>query len=261
MAGKKKKKPSSNPARGFATVSQPSKSKEPVLSDDEGSSREPKASVDAPSAKSDGSKVPENFNGQGGNDESRTIEQMSPDELEAHLEDAELQSFVEQHAIRLKSDVTRQVTRLKNERRQLRQQADRATVSGLTDDLIENILCNASQPHHRDLKANTPSYVPEVDENEILLKLWLLQEVLRQLNITSTDEVLSHVLRIWRQHGIEVTQNSVWGLNEALIWYAGVGGADESPMYDLDQTFEADSASQIVVVDGPNDGEFNTSSF
>lgn len=143
----------------------------------------------------------------------------------------------------------------------MRQQADRATVSGLTDDLIENILCNASQPHHRDLKANTPSYVPEVDENEILLKLWLLQEVLRQLNITSTDEVLSHVLRIWRQHGIEVTQNSVWGLNEALIWYAGVGGADESPMYDLDQTFEADSASQIVVVDGPNDGEFNTSSF
>lgn len=260
MAGKKKKKPAANPARGFATVSQPSKSKEPAPSDDEVLSQEQKAPIGSLSIDPSRSRDPEKTNGEGTEDESKAIEKMSPEELEAHLEDTELQNLVEQHAVRLKSDVTRQVTKLKNERRQLRQQADRASVSGLTDDLIENILCNASQAQHRVIKASAFSTIPETDENEILLKLWLLQEVLMQLKIPSVDEVLASVLRTWRQQGIEVAQSSVWGLHEALVWYAGVGGAEESPVYDLDQTAEADRESQIVSIDDNQDSEFNISS-
>lgn len=255
MAGKKKKKPSANPARGFATVSQPSKVKETVQSDKEDSSH-PRNLQAVPMANGPRSVEPQDS---GSNtDEAKAIAEMTADELETHLENAELQNIVEQNAPRIKAEATRQASRLNNERRQSRQQADQASVYGLNDALIDSILHKSMQMESKNLRSSKISTSSELEETELLQRLWLLQELLGQLQVEKLDQILTYILRIGRHHGVDVSSNSVWGLKEALTWLAGFGGADESLPYDPDQTTDADNSINIPSSEDVVDSKYIT---
>lgn len=256
MAGKKKKKTVANPARGFATVSQPSKPKEPVQSDSEIPSDSQKPSADH-SVNGDHS-VDDSKGGKNA-DEAKAIAEMTPDEFETHLENAELRSLVEENASRIKTEATRQAAKLKNERRQLRQQADQASIYGLNNVLIDNILQSSAQIGLQARKTFRSNPSPETDETQILQRLWLLQETLQHLQVEMLDEALTHVLYLSRHRGVDPSTNSVWGLEEALTWIAGFAGVEESLSYDTDKVADVDAHHNADMVDDTDDSKLESS--
>lgn len=248
MAGKKKKKPSANPARGFATVSLPSKTKELVRTDDEeptnrvfGADSENLHEPQPPLVGGD-----ENLNNESSNSENNPIEKMSPADLEVYLEDVELRNLVEQHASQIKSDSLRHAARLQNERHQLRQKAERAYFHVLTPGLIDDIVSRLTRMQATSSESGTSHWMSVTNDGDMLLKLWLLQETLNQLNMNSIDDALTHVLHVRRLNGTEIGSNSVFGLDEALIWYAGHEEHEETP--DLtDGNMHADGGNENTI--------------
>lgn len=232
MAGKKKKKPAANPARGFATVSVASK---PKISDSVGGTP-------------DGSNTPTDLHEQisgpdvltenvdtSTEDQGKTkdIQDMTPEELEQHLEFTELKNIAETNAVKVKSSAARQVTKLINERRQLRQQADRATVPGLTDIVVERVLEHGIQeidvPRSNQTVKQAPKY--HVNEDELLLDLWTLREVLQSLKMPDIENALTHYAGIRCRSSVSNQTEYIPGLEACFQWYAQFKSAAELPDY------------------------------
>src|SRR5271155_3096538 len=146
---KKKKKAAANPARGFATVSLPSKGSAARQENDILETQ----GVQNEGSRQGGSENASNLQGdgieQGSNStQNGEIQNMSPEELDQHLQDSELQSILDEHGSRCKADAARQVARLEAERRTLRSQATKAiTNSWLPDVAVDDIL-RASRVSH-----------------------------------------------------------------------------------------------------------------
>lgn len=228
MAGKKKsKKPAANPARGFATVSLPSKSKSASLIDTDVST----PNKAEPSAFQDLSTNISGTNGTEAQHKEVAIHDMSGEELERHLEEGELRDIVEQHAVKIKNDASRQVLRLQNERRQLRQQAERASLAGLDEELIDRILDdNLSVPRERVLHTK-PKTLIRPDAEDLVLRLWALREILLQLEMPYLNDALSHVADVLSRQGFE-TNDDLPGLYEVFLWYASHVPESELPNYE-----------------------------
>jgi len=221
MAGKKKKKPAANPARGFATTSLPSKPKAAPVAEE----LLPAQQYEKPMAKSYESPAgPQNSHAEKPSTE-KDVAAMTPTEFEEHLEQSELQYLVDTHAARVKSDAARQVARLDNEKRQLRQLADRASIAGLSDQLVDEILVD-------DLSALSHGRITKTDENDLLLKLWALREVLMGLQMPSIDDALTHALTVLRQGETPSADDYISGLNDTLMWYARTQDPRELPDYE-----------------------------
>lgn len=230
MAPKKKKKAASNPARGFATVSLPSKSRagdaiaeaevaQPEHSDDLNNRHEPHPLV----------------NGIQSLQEPSSLQDLSPEQLEEHLEDAELQIFVEKFGERSKRDAARQLARLETERRTLRAQAlPLETEAWLTQDIVDEVITlskdqvsvrgRESLPLHPTTKA--------VSQEELLLKLWTLQQLLKALQITQEEQVLKHMVSLNTDY-ISTSKDYIWGLEESFDWLALHASPEQLPQYHL----------------------------
>ncbi|KAK2750718.1 hypothetical protein FQN57_002791 [Myotisia sp. PD_48] len=186
-ANKKKKKPS-NPARGFATVSVPSKAKPDVLSD----------SVDAAGPYSDGSEKPRQDDAsQVPSSESQPqptseLLKLSPEELEKHLEESELQLIVEKHGLRCKSDASRSALKLVAEKRLLRSQAASLNLTsewalpGFLEKIIEKerieIMKSPTQVKNPDIVGRITS-----NEDEICVNIWTVRLTLLELGYREND--------------------------------------------------------------------------
>src|SRR5690349_18391225 len=116
--GKKKKKPASNPARGFATTSVASKPRieavETVPSDEGLPDKELEKHKDETTTESLVTPATTGV----------VSAQLTPEEFEKQLEESELQVLVEKYSQKAKRDAVRQITRLQTDRRLLRGQAD-----------------------------------------------------------------------------------------------------------------------------------------
>jgi ATP-dependent RNA helicase DHX29 len=227
---KKKKKAAANPARGFATVSIASKPKE---------LEQKKGTVSNEGSKDDGHHEgisPPAANGpaqQSPADGGTAIEDMTPEELEAHLEDSELQSLLDANAARCRSDVIRQVSRLQVERRQLRGQSHKlATREWLEDEALERLLlsCDSYPARHGPISRSVNSNEPKQ-----LLDLWILQRVLLALKLPHLADVMTHIVLLAFSGGVSNDNDMIWGLSEAFDWYALHGSRDELPDYDSDR--------------------------
>jgi ATP-dependent RNA helicase DHX29 len=227
MAPKKKRKATSNPARGFATVSLPSKAKV----DDALSESEPAPAYVGSVAQSDSES-------RGTADVSQSLlepssfQDMTADQLEVHLEDAELENIVEKSAERVKSEAARQVARLETERRTLRAQAmPLETDDWLTEGLVEEILnlYQSSEVEHEGTR-RLPQHDKEMQQDDLLVKLWTLQQVLRLLHIPHEERVLKHVVSLTSDCNL-IPKDYIWGLEEALDWLALHASAEELPPY------------------------------
>ncbi|KAJ5637325.1 hypothetical protein N7490_007204 [Penicillium lividum] len=230
---KKKKKPASNPARGFATVSIPSKPK-------------PEVAETPSSAVTESKPTPQNET-QPTSQEDRPVDagapqtdpalhNYTPEELEKHLEEAELQILVEKYAAKCRSDAVRQATKMDTERRVFRQQSvTLGLLEWLPVEVQDRILELAGSEDHDYLASNgrNVSGKQEGSEEELLIKLWTLQETLLKLGFTEYDVegALKHILLYFKETPTSASRDVVWNLDEALEWLAKHSAKKDLPSY------------------------------
>lgn len=236
---KKKKKPASNPARGFATVSTPSKPKSITVTPAE--PQEQTATLNSNDLRNGGNQNAQKaLPSQKVADPSDT-HNLSPEELEHHLQEAELQRLVERGS-KSKKDAIRQETRLMTERRVLRSQASFLPVSvWLPADLVEEIF-NAALRADRNMESGSKREIdavskPALSEEDVILRLWTLQQTLLKLGFKElkVDEALKYVYSNFSTDSPSAgPKDSFWRLEEAIEWLAMHCETSELPAYEQD---------------------------
>ncbi|KAK8108700.1 helicase associated domain-containing protein [Apiospora sp. TS-2023a] len=238
---KKKTKPAANPARGFATTSVASK---PVtrIEKAEEASVTPNGKGATPSSTVEGKAAGATPDTAAPAPSDSTLAQptkpdLSPEEFEKQLLEAELQLLVEKHAQKVKRDAQRQKTRLETDRRLLRGQAEPVNArKWLPQELMDHIL-DLIQAEHRfaasSLGPDTTSSGRLLPEEELTMKLWTLQQTLASAGFTEEKvaSVLQYILEIAPNIG-GTTKENIWGLEEALDWLARECSRDELPDYE-----------------------------
>jgi ATP-dependent RNA helicase DHX29 len=216
---KKKKKAVSNPARGFATVSTPSKKTD----------EEPEQKDTSETPSSDGKPASGGLEAATHTEprvEGPNLQNMTPEELEQHLEDAELQSLLDLHGQRSKKDVTRQVARLETERRSLRRSSMMLEAESWLPSVIEEILDLArSSPKPSKKKSG------EFNDTNLCVKLWNVQQTLDILGFRHIEGALRHLMKISTLIPNTDATSLIWGLDEAMNWLALYADQCDLPPY------------------------------
>ena len=229
---KKKKKPMANAARGFATTSVTSKSKIQELEIEE-TAKATKPAIEnefpVPISKSVPTAPSQNAD--------TDFTNLTPEELEAKLEESELQLLVEKYADKTKKDALRQTARLQTERRLLRSQAERLSlVNWLPDELIDLIL-NHPTTSQQDFPTFQEMSRPELSVEELGNKLWGLSKTLEGLGLSQecVQTTLQHVVRqevSGLRAASEDNKEALWGLEDALDWLAGSASHEDLPDFE-----------------------------
>ncbi|OJD14931.1 hypothetical protein AJ78_04770 [Emergomyces pasteurianus Ep9510] len=230
---RKKKKPASNPARGFTTVSVPSK-----LKPSESASSSPSANVstEPPAGSQPAIELPSTA--PVGAQPQLELQQLSPDELQKHLEDTELQLLVEKHGAKCKNDASRQVLKLETEKRVLRNQA---LYLNVTDWLSPEIMNEIIETEKLEIKKSSEQISrPETEESQmhtagepLSVKLWTLRQTLLGLDFAQqdVDEVLKTTVQLYFNDPT-ATKDIVWGLDQSLEWLGMNWEGKDLPVYD-----------------------------
>ncbi|KAJ5660227.1 hypothetical protein N7507_006678 [Penicillium longicatenatum] len=230
---KKKKKPASNPARGFATVSVPSKPKPEASETPSTTATESKPTLQNESQPASQQDRPVDA---GAPPADPSLQNYTPEELEKHLEEAELQILVEKYASKCRSDAVRQATKMDTERRVFRQQSvTLGLLEWLPAEVQDRILELAGSEDHDYLASNGRNFSgkQEVSEEELLIKLWTLQETLLKLGFTEdgVEGALKHILLYFKETPTSASRDVVWNLDEALEWLAKHSAKKDLPSY------------------------------
>ncbi|KAL8765432.1 MAG: hypothetical protein Q9209_007500 [Squamulea sp. 1 TL-2023] len=220
MAPKRKnKKAASNPARGFATTSTASKTKAPSEERLENSLQPHELPPEA-----NAQDVPRDDVAA-----QEDVHELSPEELEKQLEESDLQLFIDKHLDKIKKDVSRQVMRLKTEKRLLRPQADSlSTRSWLPPEIMELIKQTLELEQSSDSRGSgfyIDNNAQGLSEDELCMRTWTLKQVLVQVGFQyeSCQEALQHLLVVEQRHPIRDSstgKDNVWGLDYCLDWLA-----------------------------------------
>jgi ATP-dependent RNA helicase DHX29 len=220
---KKKKKAASNPARGFATVSTPSKRVDESSPEQRDNAELPSIDKQPVSAETDGKGHLAAEKG------ALQIQHMTPEELEQHLAEAELQSLLDIHGQRSKRDVSRQVARLETERRSLRQTGivleTESWLHQVVDEILE--LARSRSPDLKSIKA----VKERPNDTDLCVKLWTVQETLKSLHFCNFEGALKHLIAISSMIPRSGSNYLVWGLDEALDWLALHSAPEDLPSY------------------------------
>lgn len=244
MAGakKKKSKPATNPARGFATTSVASKPRADIPTPGQDKATLPNgATTSDPVAvglpKADASNLQSTAQSIQIVPEAQSETSLSPEEFERQLEESELQLLVEKYAQKVKRDALRQKSRLITDRRLLRGQAEPLnTRKWLPQELMDQILdliqaesrfAASSLTSERPLNEKMPS------EEDLTIRLWTLQQTLAGLSFSTDkiDAVLQYVLEL-APAVASSNRDYIWGLEEALDWLAKSCSREELREYD-----------------------------
>lgn len=255
MAPKKKKtKATANSARGFATTSQPSKPRVVETGSDGVATREGSGTSTPQQA---GSAVTGALAPTPGAQGDASIQEMSPDELEKHLEDAELQDMLNRNGARCRAESSRQVSRLKSERRQFRPQAYRLyTEDWLSDDIVSRVIARGASS---DVKIEASAKrIPQSADEKVLTDLWILHRVLTGLGLPRVEDAISYVVLLSCQKQLLQTNYIPFGLTEALDWYALNCSDDELPDYEDRPTTRPPSPTTEEKKEDAEDGKKTT---
>jgi ATP-dependent RNA helicase DHX29 len=236
----KKKKPASNPARGYATTSvtskpkpeksaadalkdcAPAESKQNAVAPETTPQAEPKAAV----AKSE---VP-----------------PTPEELEAQLEHDELQLLVEKHAAKVRRESHRNVLKFQTDRRVLRGQSHSMIVhEWLPNEILDSIVSLAqAESNDSNRRQASQTLLKTLSEEDAMSKLWALDLTLRELGFS--HDHIQPVLRWLCANAAAIDSSaSIWGLQEALEWLALDQCEDHTFSYE-------EQAPKRAVVDTPD---------
>lgn len=226
--GKKKKKPASNPARGFATTSIASKPKAEAIE-----AVQEKDIVDDPASSTESQQPGDKTSEAIGNGSSAKDSELTPEEFEKQLEDTELQLLVEKYSQKSKRDALRQKTRLETDRRVLRGQAETLnTRKWLPPELMEEILGLINMEGRFSGSAADTTSLKQVSEEELAIRLWTLQQSLVGAGFAADKVLLAlqHVLDISDKIGGS-NKDTIWGMDESLEWLSRECLRDELPDY------------------------------
>ncbi|KAJ6051991.1 hypothetical protein N7460_002525 [Penicillium canescens] len=242
---KKKKKPASNPARGFATVSMPSKPKPESTATPSPATGESKA---APESEPQTARIEERPAETSAPQAVTSLQNYTPEELEKYLEEAELQILVDKYAAKCKNDAIRQATKLDNERRVMRQQSvTLSLLEWLPTDVQDRILELSGTEEHEYLIASGRTTSPKQagSEEELYNKLWTLKETLIRLDFPENrvEDALKHVLQYFAGNSTSAGRDVVWNLDEALEWLATHSDKKELPSYTRTNARQKDADS------------------
>jgi ATP-dependent RNA helicase DHX29 len=236
MAPKKKKKAVVNPARGFATVSIPSKTRQADVAETPVSS-----DLSTPAEIADAAHIAQSQAQQSAPDvRDADLLVMRPEQLEEYLENAELQGLLESSSVKCKADASRQVTRLRTEIRQLRSKAMTLSTFGWLDaPTIDRVLsCKDTETK----PISKASSMLQNGDHELLKDFWILHRVLSDLNLPRIDDAISHLIRKGLQKLIPQGEEHVWGLSTVLDWYASNFQPKDLPSYqNLSQSQSGDN--------------------
>ena len=222
---KKKKKPGSNPARGFATTSTASKPKVDVAKELE-SGVLVDISENHAAPRTAGAGIPTEK--PSSEEREKALHELTPEELETQLENSGLQILVEKHGEKTKKEASRQVLRLQTEKRLLRSQADHLSIrQWLPPEIMQIIvdMLQAKGDSNGFLKATPDSNNATTDlcEDDLLIKLWALKRIVPMLGFQEqrTDLAIRHLLTAMTKSGpqsLASGKEPVWGLDECLAW-------------------------------------------
>ena len=234
MAPNKKKKKATNPSRGFATTSFASKSK---IEDD----------VEATKTSSNGSSEPmQPDTGDRGSPNGKSTLQVnpvvanpSPEELENQWEESELQLLLEQHSERVKKDASRQISRLRTEKRLLTQADHLLCRSWLPEELMQLIESSLKAQREENIlpgsSLNNTKPAESFSENILLTRLWTLERTLIGLGFKQSRvrDALRHLIHRKAEQKAEQpnAKDASWGLEEIIEWLALYCDAEELPSY------------------------------
>ncbi|KAF4548931.1 Helicase conserved C-terminal domain-containing protein 2 [Elsinoe fawcettii] len=246
MAGgnKKKKKPVSNPARGFATTSIASKTKievpEPASQPSE--KEEHKSSI----THFEKTSIAENLGqppqqNQTTNAE-RELKDLTPEELDAQLELSDLQQAVDRLSPKVNREATRQISRLETDRRVLRGQAEWLSISSWLPHEIRGEILRAALSEHEDEDISDMSPVLTKDEDLVLSRVWALRLILEGLHFSQSQ--IMGVIRRLLSRPPAAESLGVWGLIEALEFLASNAKIQKLVDYEVDVPVEARSTAE-----------------
>ena len=220
MAPNKKKKPTSNPARGFATTSIPAKARK----DDE---RNVAENIEEKSA--DQNSALQELNHPAfaitTHELGKDTRKLTPEELEDHFEESNLQLLLEKHGERSKQVATRQAVKLKTEKRVLRPQSEPLKVNRwLPEETIILILeMHASQAKGLSFEVDFSNRqkIGIKSEDDLIIKIWTLELVLNQLEFNKEDfrnAIQSLLSRVKSMESLELStgKDLIWGLEECI---------------------------------------------
>lgn len=185
---KKKKKSATNPARGFATTSIPTKAKydetqvydndieSPAISDPTGT---------------DSNQKPNTFNVPSTTEGKKDLSELSSQDLEHHFEESELQLLLESHGEKCGKNASRQINKLKTEQRVLRPQSELLNVNlWLSDELVDIILdmlkSQLGTTNHNKESGSRQSE-PQLSEEDLVIRIWTLERILGGLGFTKAS--------------------------------------------------------------------------
>ncbi|EZF69302.1 hypothetical protein H105_08155 [Trichophyton soudanense CBS 452.61] len=250
---KKKKKAASNPARGFATVSVPSKVK-PSASSEPVEPEEIAHNSEALAEKSPTGDVQNDKAAVQPASHKPELHELTSDELERHLEEAELQAIVDKHGTKCKGDAARYSTKLVAERRLLRPQASQLeNVSDwLSADLLNKILEKEKveakkQPMISNKSAENHGQLGLATEENICVNLWILQLTLLALGFQEID--IHQALKALLLHGpLEIVsgKDPIQALDLAFYYLALYLDQEKLALYDENKPTEA--VGKVVTV-------------
>ena len=222
---KKKKKPVSNPARGFATTSTASKPKIDLAKElESGELLDVSENSTAPITGDAGIPTQKPSN----EEHEKALHELTPEELESQLENSGLQILVERHGEKTKKEVSRHVLRLQTEKRLLRSQADHLGIrQWLPPEILQDITNMLQEKEDRNgylkVTADSNNTITDLCEDDLLTKLWALKRILPILGFQEhmTDLAIHHLLTAMTNPGFQGLASSkepVWGLEECLAW-------------------------------------------
>lgn len=241
----KKKKQAANPDRGFATQSVASKPK--VLPKDDtplttgaSDNAESKNSTDTPGD------VPKMENGS--NIEAQALQNLSAEDLEARLEDADLQNLVDKISPKTSRDSSRFVTKMQTECRLLRGQALHCNLQNLAEERMSQILSAAVDGLNDDGVASREQTPVRsiMSEDDLVFKLWTLKRTLIPLGF-STKQIEDSLRYILSHPPIAAfdSLSNVWGFDECIDYIALHAEVEDLPVYDT-------STGKPKMVDAPD---------
>lgn len=228
----KKKKPAANPARGFATTSiakktQPEQEKVSEKEVKDPDNKHVTPSSDRPEQQQNGEVADATRN----EVPKQELHELSPEALEARLEEEELQLLIEKYAASTQRNVDRQVGKLTTDYRVLRGHAQFLQTRVLLPQDLESRLLDLAKQDVEAAAASVPLSVRKgLPEEDTVARLWTLQRALQSLGFSedAVGQALVHVLRLAPPADKDST---VWALEECLDWVV-LNLPDQLPRYD-----------------------------
>jgi ATP-dependent RNA helicase DHX29 len=211
MAAKKKKKSTTNSARGFSTTSVASKPKSDL------SKVEPTIVLEEPDERRVIAEKSAHITDQNAKDGGNDIAKLSPSEVEEYLENEELRLIVERHLAAVERDSNRQLNRLKTDRRVLPSQAWPLQVwEWLRTTEISQLWKLIKDETHDSLGIQRQPFTnKEASMEECVVRLWTLEKVLEDFKFQQGHIKL--VLEVvFSNTKLEILDGRLWGVPESL---------------------------------------------